>query len=86
MLSTKEIGGTLFIFLFVYFILYLDNKINIKCDCNNYQKINKISIKIPIIISVLLLIIYKIMEIHINNYFTPLTQIRHNIITDMVDF
>lgn len=85
MLSTKEIGGTVFVFLFVYFILYLDHKSNVRCDCENNES-SKVSVKIPIITSLLLLIIYKMMETQINNYFTPYAQIRQNIITDMVDF
>ena len=57
--TTKEIGGVFAIFCSIYFILYLDAKINNKCDCDKY-KLNTVSIKVPLLISLISLIIYKI--------------------------
>jgi hypothetical protein len=84
-LNTKEIGGIFAIFCSTYFILYLDAKINNKCDCDKY-KLNAVSIKVPLLISLISLIVYKLMEKQINDFFAPNMQIKQNIITDMVDF
>ena len=86
MIQNKEIIGTLLIFIITYFILYLDSKVNVRCDCNNYKSSKTISIKIPLLISIISLIMYKILEPYINNYLMPFSKIRQNIITDMVDF
>ena len=83
--TTKELVGTFILFIVIYFTLYLDNKINIKYDDNGKQII-KPSIKLPMIMSIMLLIIYKSMEDKINSYLIPNMQIKQNIITDMVDF
>ena len=84
-LTTKEIGGVFAIFFSIYFILYLDAKINNKCNCDKY-KLNEISIKVPLLISLISLIVYKLMEKQINDFLIPNMQIKQNIITDMVDF
>ena len=51
-LTTKEIGGVFAIFFSIYFILYLDAKINNKCNCDKY-KLNAISIKVTLLISLI---------------------------------
>jgi hypothetical protein len=85
-ITTKEITGTIIIFFVIYLILYLDHKLNIKCDCENDKIIDKPSVKIPIIISLILLIIYKNMGNQICSYFMPNIRIKQNIITDVADF
>lgn len=85
-LTIKEIGGVILLFFSIYLILYLDSKINIKCNCEKKNISNNVSIKVPLIVSILLFIIYKIMEPQITTYFIPNAQIKQNIITDMVDF
>lgn len=84
-LTIKEISCMVLLFLTIYLILYLDSKINIKCDCEK-NKSNKVSIKVPLIVTILMFVIYKIMEPQIITYFMPNTQIKQSIITDMVDF
>jgi hypothetical protein len=84
-LTTKEIGGIFVIFCSTYFILYLDTKINNKCDCDKYKS-NALSIKVPLLITLISLIVYKLAEKQINDFIMPNTQIKQNIITDMVDF
>jgi hypothetical protein len=86
MITNKEIIGILLIFIITYSILYIDHKINIKCNCDKYKSFKTISIKVPLLMSIVSLIIYKISEQYINNYFAPVYQIKQNIITDMVDF
>lgn len=85
-LTIREIGGTISFFFAIYLILYLDNKINIRCNCEKKNTSNKVSIKVPIIVTISLLIIYKIMEPQITTYFVSNAQIKQSIITDMVDF
>jgi len=86
MITNKEIIAIILLYIIVYFILYLDHKINIRCNCNDYESSKKISIKVPLLISLLSFVVYKFTEPYINNYFIPYTQIRQSIITDMVDF
>ncbi len=84
MISNKEIGGVIILFLIVYIIIYADHRLNKRCECGKSSK--KISIKVPLIVSIIGLAIYKLSESHINAYLSGSPLIRQNIITDMADF
>ena len=77
----KEVILFVILFLFFYLILYLDHIVNKKCKCKT-----GISIKIPFILTILLYIIYKCMEIQINDYINGFSTMKQDIITDMADF
>jgi len=77
----KEIIFTILLFLIIYIILYLDHKLNKKCKCAT-----SVSIKIPLFITILSYILYKLFETHIYAYIGGLSVIKQDIITDMADF
>ena len=65
----------------IYIILYLDHKLNKKCKCAY-----SVSIKIPLFVTILTYILYKLFETYIFTYIGGLSIIKQDIITDMVDF
>ncbi len=77
----KEIIFSIILFLIVYLLIYFDNKLNKKCDCNN-----NISIKIPFIFTILTYTLFKLFENNIYSYIYGFSNIRQEIITDMADF
>ena len=77
----KEIIFSILLFLLIYLIIYLDQKLNKKCKCDNY-----VSIKIPLIFTILTYILYKLLETNIYSYINGFSIIRQEIITDMADF
>ena len=87
----KEIIGFFTVLIVVYVIILLDNKINKyeydECDkCKNNQQ--TVSFKVPLLIAILVLGIYKFTEPYIHDYLNSYTNCitRQNIITDMADF
>lgn len=76
-----EIFLSVVLFLMIYFVIYLDHKINKTCKCSN-----DISIKIPFIFTILTYILYKLLEVQINDYINGFSTIKQDIITDMADF
>jgi hypothetical protein len=87
MISKKEIIGSLILFITIYFIIYADHKLHKKCNCKNcYLSSNNVSIKIPILVTIIGIIIYKLTEPYINSYIQGNSVIKQNIITDMADF
>ena len=77
----KEIIFSILLFFIIYLIIYLDHKLNKKCQCDN-----NISIKIPFIITILTYILYKLLETNIYSYINGFSVIKQDIITDMADF
>lgn len=87
MISNKEIIGVIILFLIVYLIIYADHKLHKRCECDNcYLSSRKVSIKIPLLVSVIGFVAYKFAEPYINSYLSGSPIIRQNIITDMADF
>jgi hypothetical protein len=87
MISKKEIIGSLILLVTIYLIIYADHKLHKKCDCENcYLSSKKVSIKIPILVTILGIIIYKFTEPYINSYIQGNSVVKQNIITDMADF
>lgn len=87
MLNKKEIIGSFIVFIIVYMILYADHRLHHKCDCNNcYLSSNKISLKIPFLIMLLSLIIYKISEKYLKSNICGSALLKQDIITEMADF
>ena len=86
MINKKEIIGFILLFLIIYIIIYADHKINNKCNCDDCYLSSNVSVKIPIISSIIGLIIYKIAEPHIYAYMCSFSIVKQNIITEMVDF
>jgi len=87
MISKKEIIGSVILFITIYFIIYADHKLHKKCDCENcYLSSKNVSIKIPILVTVIGLIIYKLTEPYVNSYIQGNSVVKQNIITDMADF
>jgi hypothetical protein len=83
----KEIIGFLIIFIITYCIIYLDKKIN-DPKCQKCSTSQTVSFKVPFIVSIGLLGIYKFSESYINDYLNSYTNciIRQDIITEMADF
>jgi hypothetical protein len=87
MINKREIIGCLILFIVIYLILYADHKLHEKCECENcYLSSNRVSIKIPLIVTVIGFVIYKIAEPYINSYISGHSVIKQNIITEMADF
>ena len=87
MISKKEILGSLILFLTIYFIIYADHKLHKKCDCDKcYLSSKNVSIKVPMMVTIIGFIIYKFTEPYINSYINGYSVIKQNIITDMADF
>jgi hypothetical protein len=87
MISKKEILGLIILFLTVYLIIYADHKLHKKCECENcYLSSKNVSIKIPILVTLIGFVIYKLSEPYINSYINGNSVIKQNIITDMADF
>jgi c-di-AMP phosphodiesterase-like protein len=65
----KEIIGFLIVFIIVYVVIFLDKKINnYECDkCKNSSQ--SVSFKVPLLIAILILGIYKFAESYIHDYF-----------------
>lgn len=84
MISKIEIIIILTIFISIYTILYMDHKLHEKCKCKNcYLSSNNISLKIPLLFTIIGFVIYKFIKPYLQNN----TQIiKQNIITDMADF
>jgi len=79
----KDIIIISLLFIIFYLILYLDQQINSNCECNEEKKV---SINIPLIMSIIIFSIYKYNEKDIKTYFVSVTTSKQMIITDMVDF
>jgi hypothetical protein len=87
MISKKEILGSLILFLTIYFIIYADHRLNKKCECDNcYLTSKNVSIKIPLLVTIIGFIIYKLVEPYVYSYISGNSVIKQNIITDMADF
>lgn len=77
MISKFEIIGFILLLIIIYLILYLDVKLR-----NN----NNLSLKTPIIVSIILFIIYKILKSYLIMYICNMNRIKQDIITEMADF
>ena len=77
----KEIIFSILLFIIVYLIIYFDHKLNKKCDCEN-----NVSIKIPFIFTILIYLLFKLLETQLYSYIYGFSAIRQEIITDMADF
>lgn len=77
MLSKIEIVGFIILLVIIYLILYLDVKLR-----NN----KNISLKTPIIVSIVLFIIYKIFKPYFIMYICNMNKVKQDIITEMADF
>jgi hypothetical protein len=87
MIIKKEIIGLLLLFSIIYLIIYIDHKLHTKCDCNNcYISSNQVSIKIPLLVSMIGFIIYKLSEPYIISYMCEFSIVKQDIITEMADF
>jgi hypothetical protein len=87
MINKIEIIGCLILFMVIYLVLYADHKLHEKCECDNcYLSSNKVSIKIPLIVTVIGFVIYRTTEPYINSYINGNSIVKQNIITEMADF
>ena len=87
MIPNNEILGLLILFLIIYFIIYIDHKLHIKCNCDNcYLTSQNISIKIPLLLTFISALIYKYTKSYINSFIYCNSINKQNIITDMADF
>ena len=87
MLNKKEIIGSLIVFIIVYMILYADHRLYKKCNCEDcYLSSNKISFKIPFLVMLLSLIIYKLSEEYLKSNICGSSLSKQDIITEMADF
>ena len=59
---------------------------NMRCECDDYHDSYTVSVKVPLLISILSLIVYKILQPYILSYLNPYMITKQDIITDMVDF
>ena len=83
MISYKEIIICIIYFIIIYLVLYFDKKINSIKDKNN----NEVSIKIPILFTIIGFILYKLFEKNIISFFDLSHSIvKQDIITEMADF
>jgi hypothetical protein len=88
MISKKEIIGIAITFALIYFIIYVDHRLSQKCKCKDcYLNMNKISLKSPIILTIMCFVIYKLSFSYLSSYFGgSLKIVKQNIITDVADF
>ena len=87
MINKKEIIGCIILFIIVYSIIYADHKLHKQCDCDDrYLSSNKVSIKIPLLVTVICFVSYKFAEPYINSYISGHSVMKQNIITEMADF
>jgi len=86
MFNKNYIIGSIVIFIIVYIILYIDRKLNKRCDYEECYINNNISIKAPILITIITLIIYKMSESYIYSYYNGFSIVKQDIITEMADF
>lgn len=83
MLTKKEIIGSFILFLIIYFIIFIDHRLNNCTKCKTY---NSVSLKAPLIITLTLLTLYKFFYDQISGYFNTYSIVKQDIITDMADF
>ena len=83
MLKYEEIFGILIVFVTTYFIIYLDHRMSNKCDCANCASVASVSFKVPIIMSLLFLFVYKYLYKTLYPYLTCQKQ---EVLTEMADF
>jgi hypothetical protein len=79
-----DIISTILIFILSYVILLLDYKINV----DNYTRKKKITIsfKVPIFISIVYYLLFKLTEDYVANYIYQYNLSKQTIITDLADF
>lgn len=88
MISKKEIIGLMALFAITYFIIRADHKLQKKCKCKDcYLSAGRVSIKIPLIVTLVGFVLYKLMNPYIKQYLCITSPvIKQNIIAEMADF
>ena len=86
MINKKEIFGLVFIFIFVYFIIWIDHRLYPKCKCEECDFTSNVSIKIPLLITALGLVGIWFGKPYILPYISNNLIVKQDIITEMADF
>jgi hypothetical protein len=87
MICIREVLGIILLFSSIYIILYIDHRLHKKCKCKDcYMSSNKISLIIPLVLTIIGFIIYKIAKPYIMPYIVDCTINKQDVITDMANF
>lgn len=86
MITKLEFIGAVVLFAVNYLILYADHKMSKKCNCEDCYLNDNVSFKIPVLVTLIIFIFYKIMKPITIAYLNNVSMARQEIITDMADF
>jgi len=87
MINKIELISMLVLFCIIYLIIFADHKLHKKCKCDDcYLSSNRVSIKIPLLITIFSFILYKLSKPLLKSYVDIIPEAKQNIITEMADF